>query len=190
MNRNIALILLTSGMLISLSACKMQPKYYNQNETFRKYSTESTKATKSIIYENTYENAVLTSESGETVKFRYDSDLITYIGQGGTFYPVGGDVTKNFLHITLQDVSVSSFDEVKSASSKYEIKELKLESGRKAFCYSPASDSENLYIIIDAKDVIPSGKGVINCYIGAKASWTYTEEKLANIIDKGFSAPK
>ena len=84
----------------------------------------------------------------------------------------------------------SSFDEIKSASTKYEIKELKLESGRKAFCYSPASDAENLYIIIDAKDVIPSGKGVINCYIGAKASWTYTEEKLANIIDKGFSAPK
>ena len=36
--------------LASLSSCRMQPKYYNHQETFKKYSTETTKETKSFLY--------------------------------------------------------------------------------------------------------------------------------------------
>ena len=44
--------------------------------------------------------------------------------------------------------------------------------------------------MIDAKDIVPSGKGVISCYVGTKSAWEYSEANIANMIDKGFKANK
>lgn len=189
MNKKITAVLLTFGMLASLSACRMQPKYYNQKETFKKYSTESTKATKSFLYEDTTIKIGLSAESGAALKYTYDSDLISYVGQGGTFYPVGTDATKCFLHLVIQDMSVNSYEDAKAKAGS-NIKEITLESGRKAFYYSAPGDENSFTLIIDAKEITPSGRGVINCDVGGKSYWKYSEENIANIIDKGFTASK
>ena len=191
MNKKITATLLTLSVLISVSACgKTQAKYYPSQETFGKAYYEPAKPSKSPIYEDTYEQTELRSEAGETIKFMYDSDVISYIGQGGTFYLVGTDATKCFLHIVIQDASAGSFEEAKTANSKYAPKDIVLESGRKAFCFSVTGDENNLHIMIDAKDIVPSGKGVISCYVGAKSAWEYSEANIANMIDKGFKAKK
>ena len=189
MNKKIAAVLMSFVALASLSSCRMQPKYYNHQETFKKYSTETTKETKSFLYEDTTIQIGLSAESGAAIKYKYDSDLISYVGQGGTFYPIGTDVTKCFLHLIVQDVSVSSYEDAKDKAGS-NIKEITLESGRKAFYYSNAGEDSNFTIIIDAKEIIPSGNGVISCYVGGKSYWKYTEDKIANLIDKGFTASK
>ncbi len=184
-------VLLTLSMLISVSACgKTSEKNYSSQETFRKAYYEPAKPSKSFLNEDTYEQTELRSESGEVIKFLYDSDVISYIGQGGTFYLVGTDATKCFLHIVIQDVSAGSYEDAKTANSKYSPKDIALESGRKAFCFSVTGDEDNLHIMIDAKDIVPSGKGIISCYVGAKSAWEYSEANIANMIDKGFKAKK
>lgn len=181
--------LLSACMLITLSACgKKQPQYYTTQEKFRKISTETTKVPQNPIYEDTYSEMQLTSESGAVITYKYDSDMISYVGQGGTFYAVGTDATKGFIHMTVQDVSAGSYEDAKNAAGS--VTEVTLESGRKAFYYAAANDGDNFHLVIDAASVIPSGKGVIHCYIGSKSSWSYGEEKIANVLDKGFSKAK
>ena len=194
MNKKITAALLLTGMLISVSACGNQAPgeahYYTSKETFRKISTETTKVTKSVIYDDFYIEMELTSESGAKIRYKYDSDLLSYVQQGGTFYLVGTDATKGYVHVIVQDVSVGSYEEAKSANSNNSITEITLESGRKAFYYTASNDEGNFHLVIDAKDIVPSGKGVVHCYIGSKASWTYGEDKIANVLDKGFTVAK
>lgn len=191
MNKKTVAVLMSFGMLISMSACdNKRAHYYNSQETFRKISTETTKYAKNPVYDDTYVEMKLISESGVTVWYKYDSDMLSYVGQGGTFYVIGTDATKGFVHITVQDVSAGSFEEAKNAVSGASVTEITLESGRKAFYYTAANDGDNFHLVIDAKDILSSGKGVVHCYIGSKTSWTYGEEKIANVLDKGFSKAK
>ena len=190
MNRKMTAALLSVSMLITLSACgNKQAHYYATQETFRHISTETTKYAKNPVYEDTYVEITLKSEAGTAVSYRYDSDMLSYIGQGGTFYVIGTDATKGFIHIVVQDVSVTSYEEAKNAVSG-SVTEITLESGRKAFYYTAANDGDNFHLVIDAKNIIPSGKGVVSFYIGSKSSWTYGEDKIANVLDKGFDAAK
>lgn len=191
MNKKMTAVLLLAGMMICVSACgNKQAQYYPTQERFRQISTETTKFAKSPVYEDTYEEMKLTSESGEAVWYKYDSDMLSYIGEGGTFYVIGTDATKGFVHITVQDVSVDSYEEAKNAVSGGSITEIKLESGRMAFYYAAENDGDNFHLVIDAKDILSSGKGVVHCYIGSKSSWSYGKAKIANVIDKGFAAAK
>lgn len=191
MNKKLTAALLTLSVLISVSACgKTQTNYHTSQETFGKTYYEPAKPSKSPLYEDTYEQTELRSESGAVIKFLYDSDIISYIGQGGTFYLVGTDATKCFLHIVIQDVSAGTYEDAKTANSKYDPKDIALESGRKAFCFTVTGDESNLHIMIDAKDIVPSGKGVISCYVGTKSAWEYSEANIAKMIDKGFKANK
>lgn len=178
-------------MLASLTACSdKQAKYYSHYEPYRTVSTQTTLVTQGFSPDDTYVDVVLTSESGAEIKYKYDSDLLSYVGQGGTFYLIGTDATKCFVHIVVQDVSFGSYAEAKEKDSKYGIKETELASGRKAYWYAVPGDDNNFHIVIDAKDITPSGKGVISCYVGSKSAWDYTEEKIAFIMDKGFKAAK
>ena len=191
MSKKITAALLLMGMLISVSACgKKDAHYYSTPETFRKISTETTKVPQNVINEDYYVEMTLTSESGVSIKYKYDSDLLSYVQQGGTFYLIGTDATKGYVHVTVQDVSVASYDEAKSNNANNNVTEITLESGRKAFYYTAANDEGNFHLVIDAKDINPSGKGVVHCYIGSKASWSYGEDKIANVLDKGFTLAK
>ena len=182
--------LLLASMLICVSACgKKQAQYYPTQEKFRKISTETTKYAKNPVYDDTYVEMKLTSESGAAVWYKYDSDMLSYVGEGGTFYVIGTDATKGFVHITVQDKSVGSYEEAKNAVSG-SVTEITLESGRKAFYYTAANDGDNFHLVIDAKEILSSGKGVVHFYIGSKTSWTYGEDKIANVLDKGFEKAK
>ena len=187
MNRKTIAAILTVCMLIFVSACEDgKPVYYSEKETFHTTNTETTKSSYYQIFENSYEYAVLYSESGAEYKFRYDNDILAYTKQGGTFYLVGTDATKCFIHIIVQDTPGKSYEEAKISCTGKNIKEITLNSGRKAFYYNVPNDGTNCHIMIDASEIVPSGKGVINCYVGSQGSWEYTEEKIATMIDNGF----
>ena len=186
MKKKVIAAILTVSMLSAVSACynRTRPNYYKPKETSQaKYTTIATETSR-FNYEDSYEKAILYSESGASYPFKYDSDIFSYVGEGGTFYLVGTDATKCFLHIIVQDVTDVSYIDAKTKNDN--ISEITLESGRKAFFYYVSGDEDNCHIVIDASKLIPSGKGIINCYLGSKKAWNYTEAQIANMIDKGF----
>lgn len=190
MKKKVIAAVLTVSMLSAVSACERRPRanYYKPKDTtIAKYTTVATQNSKSN-FEEFYDKAILYSESGASFPFKYDSDIFSYVGEGGTFYLVGTDATKCFLHIIVQDLPDRSYADARTKNEN--ITEFTLESGRKAFYYCVSGDEDNCHIMIDAGNLASGGNCVINCYLGSKKSWDYTEVQIANMIDKGFAAAK
>ena len=184
MNRRAVAAVLILCVMLASAACSnnTSPTVIHEAETF---GTSGTTSDNLAFMDPVYENVVLSSESGVTYDFKYDSDILAYTGQGGNFYLVGSDATKCFLHVIIQDQMNESFDEAKSAYQGSIKKEFTLDSGRKAFIYT-TDDANNIHVVIDAEGIIPSGKGLINIYVGSVETWPYSGEQIADQVDKGF----
>ena len=184
MNRRAGAAVLIACFMLSSAACNKAPSA-TVVTVASSFGTEKTGGTSQGFMDAIYENAVLTSDTGNSYDFKYDCDIFAYTGQGGNFYLVGSDATKCFLHIIIEDQTDDSFDEAKKAYEKSITKEFTLGSGHRAFIYT-TSDANNIHVIIDAGDLVSSGKGLINIYIGSVESWPYTGEQIADQVDKGF----
>lgn len=184
MNRRaVAAALILCVMMASVSCSnKPSPTVIHEAETF---GTSGTTRAEPGFMDEFYEQVVLSSESGVTYDFKYDSDILAYTGQGGNFYLVGSDATKCFLHVIIQDQMNESFEEAKSVYQGSITKEFTLDSGRKAFIYT-TDDTNNIHVVIDAEGIIPAGKGLVNIYIGSVEIWPYSSEQIADQVDKGF----
>ena len=184
MNRRAVFAVLVFCVMLASAACNKNPSptVIHAAETF---GTSGTTRADPGFMDAVYENVVLSSESGVTYDFKYDSDILAYTGQGGNFYLVGSDATKCFLHVIIQDQMNASFDEAKNAYQGSIKKEFTLDSGRKAFIYT-TDDANNIHVVIDAEGIVPSGKGLINIYVGSVETWPYSGEQIADQVDKGF----
>ena len=186
MNRRTFAAALATCMLLSITACdRPQSKASEIHSQATFGATTETGNTTPNFMEETYEEFVLASETGTTYNFRYDTDILTYTGQGGNFYLVGSDATKCFLHLIVSDQSGDSFEGVKESYKASITKEFSLSSGHNAFIYKTA-DENNIHVIIDGSSIFPSGKGIINIYIGSVSSWPYSAEQIAGLVDSGF----
>lgn len=129
------------------------------------------------------ETITLRGSGDDTYPFSYDSDIITYSGQGGKFFLVGSSPTECYLHIMVQSGSETYEDVLKAESERID-EEFTLDSGRRAFCYK-TSDASTCHVIIEADGII-SGNGLIKITIGSADSWMYSHQDIANMVDKGF----
>lgn len=186
MNKRTIAVAMATCMLLSITACdRLQAKASEIHTQATFGATDETGATTPIFMQETYEEVVLASETGATYDFSYDTDILTYTGQGGNFYLVGSDATKCFLHVVVLDQAQDSFDSSKTNYKSSITSEFTLGSGHNAFIYKTA-DANNIHVVIDGSSIFPSGKGVINVYIGSASSWPYSAEQIAGIVDSGF----
>ena len=139
--------------------------------------------TESTTAEAVPEMITLRGSGDDTYPFSYDSDIITYTGQGGKFFLVGSSPTECYLHIMVQSGS-ETYEDVLKAESERIVEEFVLDSGRRAFSYK-TSDASTCHVIIEAGDII-SGNGIIKITIGSADSWMYSYKDIANMVDKGF----
>lgn len=139
--------------------------------------------TESTTAEAVPEMITLRGSGDDTYPFSYDSDIITYTGQGGKFFLVGSSPTECYLHIMVQSGS-ETYEDVLKAESERIVEEFVLDSGRRAFSYK-TSDASTCHVIIEAGDII-SGNGLIKITIGSADSWMYSHTDIANMVDKGF----
>ena len=129
------------------------------------------------------ETIALKGSDEDAYQFSFDSDIITYSGQGGNFFLIGSSPTECYLHIMIQ--SGSTYEDALNTASGRIVEDYTLDSGRKAFCYK-TNDANTCHIIIEANDIVASGSGTVKLTIGSEDSWLYSRKDIANMVDKGF----
>ena len=127
----------------------------------------------------------LKGSGDDTFPFSYDSDVLTYTGQGGNFFFVGSSPTECYLHIMVQSGDETYEDAFQVAQGRI-VEEYTLKSGRRAFCYK-TSDANTLHVLIEAKDLVESGNCLVKLTIGSPDDWYYSQEQIANMVDDGFA---
>ena len=190
MLKRITALALVTCLTMAMTACDSRTKTTAGQDVIISHATKLTDDTWDDLDLTDAESAFRTVtlyclEAGEQYKFRYDSDILEYTGQGGDFYLVGSTSTKCYLHMIIQNWEEESYDSVRSTCTESNIDEYTLESGRRAFGY--AGSVENTYhVIIDAEGIVPSGNGLIKIYLGSVSSWPYSCEQIIQLIDSGF----
>ena len=69
----------------------------------------------SHITDDTMETVTLKGSEDDTYTFRYDSDIVTYSGQGGNFFLIGSSPTECYLHVMIQ--SNGSYEDALNTAS-------------------------------------------------------------------------
>ena len=188
MNKRTISAALVVCMVLSATACSTRTKatviqtmesFSSSQENNFTEESEATTAESAIL-----ETVTLKGSGDDTYAFTFDSEIITYTGQGGNFFLVGSSPTECYLHIMVQSGDSTYEDAFDSASGRI-VEEYTLKSGRRAFCYK-TSDANTLHVIIDAKDLVTSGNCLIKISIGSADSWYYSQEQIANMVDSGF----
>ena len=174
--------------VLSATACSNRPKatliqtmetFASSQENSFTEEPEVTTAESAIL-----ETITLKGSGDDTYSFTFDSEIITYTGQGGNFFLVGSSPTECYLHIMVQSGDTTYEDAFESASGRI-VEEYILKSGRRAFCYK-TSEANTLHVIIDAKDLVTSGNCLIKISIGSADSWYYSQSQIADMVDDGF----
>ena len=185
--RTIASALIVCSLLAA-TACSSRPKatVVQTYETFAttNESSGSEETEPPVTTGDPMESIMLRGTGDDEYSFTYDSDIVTYTGQGGNFFLVGSSPTECYLHVMVQSGD-TTYDEALETESGRIDEEFVLDSGRRAFCYK-TSDVSTCHVIIDASDINPSGNALIKITIGSVDSWLYTYKDLANMVDKGF----
>ena len=189
MHRRLMALITAAGMVFSFTACgnAISPSAENITTDTVTEKTEMTSPT--TVFNNVFDAyrtaTIYCLEAGEQYKFRYDSDILEYTGQGGDFFLVGSTSTKCYLHLIIQNWEEESYDSVREACTESGITDYTLESGRRAFGY-PGSVENTYHVIIDADGIVPSGNGMIKLYLGSIDSWPFSCEQIIRMVDKGF----
>lgn len=185
MNKWITAIALIAGMTIFMTACsgRTRATVVQTQETYEATPTTSDTAETIDVDDDSMGSVTLNGSEEDSYTFVYDTDIVTYSGQGGNFFLVGSNPTECYLHIMIQSGDTYE-DALKSASGRI-VEEYTLDSGRRAVCFR-TNDETSLHVIIEANDIISSGTGVIKITIGSADSWYYTQKQIANMVDKGF----
>ena len=186
MNKRITATVIIACMMLSLTSCSAhaKPTVMQTMESFGTFSQNPDSETvQSHITDDTMETVTLKGSEDDTYTFRYDSDIVTYSGQGGNFFLIGSSPTECYLHVMIQ--SNGSYEDALNTASGRIVEDYTLDSGRKAFCYK-TSDANTYHIIIEANDIVVSGNGTVKITIGSADSWLYSRQDIANMVDKGF----
>lgn len=188
MKKRTTALVLVACLMLAATACDNRPKAtviqtMAPFETSQQSTvTEETEPAVSTV--SALENITLRGSGDDTYTFTYDSDIITYSGQGGNFFLVGSSPTECYLHVMVQSGDTTYEDALQTESGRID-EEFVLDSGRRAFCYK-TSDASTCHVIIDGSDINPSGNALIKITIGSADLWLYTYKDLANMVDKGF----
>lgn len=188
MNKRVAAIALTACMMLSVTACGGRPKatVIQSMETFgtTQNTTFSEETAAATAVGTTIDKITLSGTGDDTYSFSFDSDIITYTGQGGNFFLVGSSPTECYLHIMVQDGD-STYEDARNAEAGRIAEEFTLESGRRAFIYK-TSDANTSHIIIEANDIASSGNCLVKVTVGSAGSWLYSVRDIANMVGNGF----
>ncbi len=175
--------------MLSLTACDGRTKatVLQTKETFAtvSQSTEAGETAALFSGDDPIESITLHGTGDDTYTFSFDSDIITYSGQGGNFFLVGSSPTECYLHIMVQSASETYDDALETESGRI-IEKFTLDSGRRAFCYK-TNDAGNIHVIIENDGIGQSGTGLIKMTIGSADSWLYSYTDIANMVDRGFA---
>ena len=189
MNRKITAGALIACMMLSVTACSGHTRatVIQTMETFETshQSTLPDETGAATVQQNIMESIILKGSGDDTYPFSYDSDVLTYTGQGGNFFFVGSSPTECYLHIMVQSGDVTYEDAFESESGRI-VEEYTLKSGRRAFCYK-TSDANTLHVLIEAKDLVESGNCLVRLTIGSPDAWYYSQEQIADMVDDGFA---
>ena len=189
MNRRLTAGALIACMMLSVTACSVHTRatVIQTMESFEtsQQSTLSEETSEALVQENIMGSVTLKGSGDDTYPFSYDSDVLTYTGQGGNFFFVGSSPTECYLHIMVQSGDETYEDAFQVAQGRI-IEEYTLKSGRRAFCYK-TSDANTLHVLIEAKDLVESGNCLVKLTIGSPDAWYYSQEQIANMVDDGFA---
>ena len=189
MNRRLTAGALIACMMLSVTACSGHTRatVIQTMESFEtsQQSTLSEETSEALVQENIMGSVTLKGSGDDTYPFSYDSDVLTYTGQGGNFFFVGSSPTECYLHIMVQSGDETYEDAFQVAQGRI-IEEYTLKSGRRAFCYK-TSDANTLHVLIEAKDLVESGNCLVKLTIGSPDAWYYSQEQIANMVDDGFA---
>ena len=178
---------LAALVMFSATACSGRPNA-TVIQTMESFATAQQSASAgesgATTLDSSLESIVLRGSGDDTYDFTYDSDIVTYSGQGGNFFLVGSSPTECYLHIMVQSGD-ETYEGALSTSSGRIVEEYTLDSGRRAFCYK-TNDANTLHVIIEANDIVTSGNGIIKITIGSADSWLYSQDQIANMVDQGF----
>lgn len=178
--------------VLSATACSIRPRatviqtmetFSSSQESSLTETSEATTAESAIL-----ETVLLKGSGDDTYSFTFDSEMITYSGQGGNFFLVGSSPTECYLHIMVQSGDTTYEDTFESAAGRI-VEEYTLPSGRRAFCYK-TSEANTLHVIIDAKDLVTTGNCLVKISIGSADAWPYSQSKIADMVDNGFYLEK
>ena len=189
MNRRLTAGALIACMMLSVTACSGHTRatVIQAMESFEtsQQSTLSEETSAAVVQENIMGSVTLKGSGDDTFPFSYDSDVLTYTGQGGNFFFVGSSPTECYLHIMVQSGDETYEDAFQVAQGRI-VEEYTLKSGRRAFCYK-TSDANTLHVLIEAKDLVESGNCLVKLTIGSPDAWYYSQEQIANMVDDGFA---
>ena len=189
MNRRLTAGALIACMMLSVTACSGHTRatVIQAMESFEtsQQSTLSEETSAAVVQENIMGSVTLKGSGDDTFPFSYDSDVLTYTGQGGNFFFVGSSPTECYLHIMVQSGDETYEDAFQVAQGRI-VEEYTLKSGRRAFCYK-TSDANTLHVLIEAKDLVESGNCLVKLTIGSPDDWYYSQEQIANMVDDGFA---
>ena len=188
-NRRLTAGALIACMMLSVTACSGHTRatVIQAMESFEtsQQSTLSEETSAAVVQENIMGSVSLKGSGDDTYPFSYDSDVLTYTGQGGNFFFVGSSPTECYLHIMVQSGDETYEDAFQVAQGRI-VEEYTLKSGRRAFCYK-TSDANTLHVLIEAKDLVESGNCLVKLTIGSPDAWYYSQEQIANMVDDGFA---
>lgn len=184
MNKRIIFTVMLAFAMLFSAACSnpAKPTIMQSMETFA--TTPQSSVSEVFVMDDPTESITLTGSEDDSYTFSYDSDVITYSGQGGNFFLVGSNPTECYLHIMVQS-GTGTFEEALKTASGRIAEEYVLDSGRKAVCYK-TNDASIYHIIIEANDLVSSGDGIIKITIGSADKWLYSRQDIANMVDNGF----
>lgn len=189
MNKKITATVITACFMFSVTACDGHTRatILQTPETFAtaSQSSDPAESRNSLLEDDMTESITLYGSADDTYAFTYDSDVITYSGQGGRFFLVGSSPTECYLHIMVQSGN-ETYEEALETEAGRIVKQFTLDSGRRAFCYK-TNDASADHVIIESDGIGLSGTGLIKITIGSADSWLYSYTDIANMVDRGFT---